>query len=354
MSNNTATLDVTKAWSSQTFKHDRQLTCFRFSACGKYVAAGGMDRLLHLWEIESGNRRTPASHASWIGDLAFHSDGQRLFSGDYRGALYCWPYTKDSPQPLWTVKDTGHGWVRTIAVSLDGKYVATGGNDRAVRLWSSVDGKLVREFTGHESYVFNIAMHPDGKSLASGDLLGRVNHWELETGKLIRTLDASVLHTRGDDFLADVGGVRALAFDPPGALLVCGGMTNAQSNTFCPGDPAVVVFDWASGKHKTDLKVTHKADGPINSLRFLSDGTLAAIGEGSGGASLAFWKTDKSEPLHFIKSTSGYALDVHPDGLRLAVAQFDTIGRGGNGRHTKPEEYVSNGTSIAIYNLYEK
>ena len=52
---------------------------------------------------------------------------------------------------------------------------------------------------------------------------------------LVRSLDAGQLHTRKENFLADVGGVRSLSFDKAGGQLACGGMTDAKSNSFCPG-----------------------------------------------------------------------------------------------------------------------
>ena len=36
--------------------------------------------------------------------------------------------------------------------------------------------------------------------------------------------------------------------------------------------------------------------------------------------------------FHAIQRESGYSLDLHPDGLRLAVASYQTVGQGGNGR----------------------
>ncbi len=137
-------------------------------------------------------------------------------------------------------------------------------------------------------------------------------------------------------------------------LLASGGMTNAKSNAFCPGDPLVVVMDLAT---RQELQAI---DRPIRFLRwcepyfFLAGGILAGIGEGASGASLAFWAIDQEKPVHSIKMNSGYAVDLHPDGLRLAVSHFETNGRGGNGRHSTPETYISNDGVIDIYNLYEK
>lgn len=351
-------LDPTKAWAFKTLDHDRQLSRCAFSPCGKYVAACGLEAGVQRWELESGNKTTLAGHQTWVSSLAFHPDRQRLFTADYRGVVHCWPYTADSPKPLWSIAEAHQGWARAVAVSPDGKLLVTAGNDLVVRVWSADDGKPVRELAGHERDVFTLAFHPDGRALVSGDLLGRVCHWDFAAGKLARTIDAGLLHTRGDDyeFTADVGGVRAMAFDDAGKLLACSGMTNVKGNTFCPGDPLVLVFDWASGQLKQQLKNKQKADGPFNTLRFLGDGTLVGHGEGSSGSALAFWKTDQSEPVHELnKGKSGYSVDLHPDGLQLAIVEYASNGPGGNGRHVKShDEYVSNNGVLSVLKLFEK
>ncbi|MDP6446212.1 MAG: hypothetical protein QGG36_05385 [Pirellulaceae bacterium] len=344
-------IDVTKAWSEKKLQHERQLVACQFSPCGEFVVAAGMDSSLHRWTLATDEHAPLAGHATWIGDVAFHPDKSRVYSVDYRGGLFCWDYR--TAKLLWKKESAHDGWARKVAVSPNGKFVATGGNDRVLRVWSD-GGELVGEWPGHDGYIFSIAFHPDSKTVVSGDQVGVARQWELPGGKEVRQFDLSVLHTRKDNFLAHVGGVRSMAFDATGSTLACGGMTNAKSNSFCPGDPLVVLLDAATGESKTQLKPSQKADGPINSLRFLPTGQLAGVGEGASGASLAFWKLDQQTPIHTIKMGSGYEVDLHPDELRLLVCRFEANGRGGNGRHATPETYISNDGVIEIYNLYEK
>jgi WD40 repeat protein len=344
-------LDVTKIKVVQSFVHERILTTCAFSPCGKFLVAGGQTESLVRWDLETQAKTTLAGHQSWIGAIAFQAEPKRLFSADFIGSIRAWSYDQTQPETLWALPEAHRGWVRALLVTPDGNLISTG-NDRSIRIWSAENGQLVRQIDREGSYIFSLAFHPDGKSFVSGDLMGQVQQWEYASGKLLRTLDAKPLHSRGDDFLADVGGIRSLAFDRSGKLLACGGMTDAKSNTFCPGEPAVLVFDWSNGQLQRTLRTKHKSDGPVNALVFLPDGTLAGHAEHLNGASsLEFWQTDNVTPLHMMQRESGYCLSLHPSGQQLAAATFKNFGRGGNGRHSTPAEYTPHQGEVSILQL---
>jgi WD40 repeat protein len=240
-----------------------------------------------------------------------------------------------------------------LALRPDGSQLASGARDGIVRLWSTSDGKLLKELKGHARDVYSAAFHPDGTSLATGDYDGKILHWDLATGKLLRTLDASSLLTRNPEFLCDVGGVRALAFDAGGTRLAASGLMDATSNTFCPGKPSAIVFDWGTGKAATTVRAKdEKIDGGITSVRFLSDGTLVGCAEGQSSGAIWFWKPGEAEPFHTLSGQSAYEIDVRPDGLAVAGAFFQTIGSSGNGRGKG--EYVPHGGTVRLFGLYEK
>ena len=68
------------------------------------------------------------------------------------------------------------GWIRSVAVSPDGKRLATCGLDQVVRVWSAGDGSKQLELAGHAEDVFfvttkmphchSLAVHPNGTRLA--------------------------------------------------------------------------------------------------------------------------------------------------------------------------------------------
>ncbi len=347
--------DPAKAHIGPAFKHERQLIRARFSADGKFVAAAGLDKLIHVWDLESGKKHTLPGHATWVSSLVFHPKGRQLFTADFHGTIHCWDFATPDSKPLFTITGADANITRALAVMLDGAHVLSGGDDCTVRVWSTKDGAKVKQWPGHKGCIFSIAVHPDGKSVASGDLFGTVKHWDFATDKCVRDLDAKELHTRKEDFIADVGGVRCIAFDAKGATMVIGGLSNAESNAFCPGTPLALLFDWGTGKKTQEFKLANKSDGPINAVRFLQNGMIAGFGETQNGAQteLAFWQPDKSEPLHSLKAQSAYDLDIHPDGLRLLAPLFIPMGSGGNGAREKQKaNYIPNASVVQIFNLF--
>src|SRR5262249_47704276 len=162
--------------------------------------------------------------------------------GDWRGRILTWPIDAEKPTPTRDV--AGHrGWVRALAVSPDGKTLATCGNDHLVKLWS-LDLKLQKTLEGHENHVYNLAYHPEGKFLVSADLKGVVKVWDLAKGTVAREMDAKILWKYDKNFGADIGGVRSMAFDSAGKVLACAGITNVSNAFAGVGNPLVVLFDW--------------------------------------------------------------------------------------------------------------
>lgn len=367
-------LNPAKAHLGKTIKHERQLIRAQFSPDGQHVAAAGLDKLIHVWELETEKKHTLPGHVTWVSALVFNPKGSQLFTADFQGNLHAWDYARADSKPLFTVTGADRQITRALAVTPDGALLLSGGDDGVVRAWSTKDGKPAKEFgaalttpvwqrvfkagdANHCGGIYALAVHPDGKSFVSGDQFGVVKHWNLSSGKLERDLDARLLYTRKEEFIADVGGVRCIAFDAKGERLAAGGLSKAESNGFCLGTPAVLVFDWATGKALTELKLNIKSDGPINGLRYLSDGTLAGFGEHQSAATVcAFWKpAEKPEPFHTVAAQSATDLDLHPDGQRLLAPLFVASGSGGNGAREKfKDKYVQNSSQLTIINLFEK
>ena len=59
------------------------------------------------------------------------------------------------------------------------KTLASGSEDKTIRLWDFRTSEQLKMFTGHTAYVTGVTFSPDGKTLASGSGDGTVLLWDL-------------------------------------------------------------------------------------------------------------------------------------------------------------------------------
>jgi len=145
--------------------------------------------------------------------------------------------------------------VHAVAFSPDGKYLASGGADNALRIWNAEDGSLVKTLKGHASFVNSAAFSPDGKSLLSSGGDGQAKLWDLESGYCVSTLRA------------DKDSVWSAVFFPDGKSLATGGADG-------------IIRLWKTGSKNPYKKIRAHA-GYINTLSVSPDGKYLASGSAS-------------------------------------------------------------------------
>src|SRR5262245_15942077 len=78
----------------------------------------------------------------------------------------------------------GHrGVITALACSLDGKLLASGAQDGAVRVWDVMTLQCRFTMPGHGRMVTALASAPDGKTLASAGYDRGIHLWDVATGK---------------------------------------------------------------------------------------------------------------------------------------------------------------------------
>jgi len=98
-----------------------------------------------------------------------------------------------------------------VAFSPDGAFVASGSEDRTIRLWDARDGRCLETLVGHSSRVLSVVFSPDGHLLATGSVDRTIRLWDVASGQCLRILQG---HTNC---------VRSLVFTPDGRTLASGG-----------------------------------------------------------------------------------------------------------------------------------
>ena len=90
---------------------------------------------LVLFDMDSGTTTRHASHGDQLTSIAMDAAGDLVATGDAGGVVRIGPVTGEEPHLL-----LGHeGGVRTVDIDPLGRWIATGGQDRTVRIWPMPD-----------------------------------------------------------------------------------------------------------------------------------------------------------------------------------------------------------------------
>ncbi|MCX7086839.1 MAG: hypothetical protein NTV00_02170, partial [Methylococcales bacterium] len=102
-------------------------------------------------------------------------------------------------------------WVSSMAVSLDGGRIVSGGEDGKVCIWDAVSGDCLAEFAGRTSSVNSVAISPDGSRIVSGGDDGKVRLWDAVNGDCLA------------EHVGHGGSVNSVAISPDGQAIILGG-----------------------------------------------------------------------------------------------------------------------------------
>ncbi len=121
------------------------------------------------------------------------------------------PYWKSGAKEIKTFR--GHTQeIWSVSFSPDGLTLASGGNDRYVRIWDIETGRLLRSLRGHTQVVREVKYSPDGLLLASASEDRTIRLWNPQTGEHLR-----LLFTRYDHAVCNI------SFSPDGLMLARAG-----------------------------------------------------------------------------------------------------------------------------------
>ena len=122
--------------------------------------------------------------------IAISPDGRWLATGFLYEGIRVWEV--DTGLPVQTLK--GHAAsINSIAFSPEGALLASGSRDRSIKLWDAQSGVEVRELRGHDGEVTAVTFSPDGQWLASASSDRTVRLWRVVTGREVEVMTG---HTR--------------------------------------------------------------------------------------------------------------------------------------------------------------
>lgn len=184
--------------------HTDSVSCTAFSCDGKYLATGGLDGQVIIWDASSGSLiralEGPDEGIMW---LQWHPRGPILIAGSEDFTCWMWNAEKNKSSQMFI----GHsGAVTCGSFSPDGRIIVTGGGagDASLRVWNPQSAECTAVISGHSFHqagVTCLAVN-DSKVAISGGEEGTLCLSNIDNGRVLGALQGH------DD------SVEAVAFSP--------------------------------------------------------------------------------------------------------------------------------------------
>jgi WD40 repeat protein len=290
----------------QTFnKLKGQATAAVFTPDGKSLVVAA-SKAVHVFELLSGKetRQFGPDHV-WAESLAVTSDGKLLAVPLTDGAVALWDLTTGREVRRWP---TDYFWgVSQVSFSPDDKVLlttaGTAGNARHVGLWDVATGKPLHPQIGHNALITGLALSRDGKTLASTSRDGTLRLWDPATGLERMQIQAAASKP-----------FHCVAIAPDGKTLVTGAQKGLD-------DILLQVWDAGTGKELRRFgkgRRLGKVPDVLYAIAFSADGkTVAACGSGDA---IGLWDPDTGQSRgQLVAKGAGWmsSLAFSPDGKQL-------------------------------------
>jgi len=287
--------------------HNGAVTSLAFLPDGAKIVTGSTDETVRIWDAATGQElRCFKGQSGEVVAVALSPDGRDVASASGRGGnstngmtVRLWdaagplrPRTLQSPSVL-----AYGGIVYCLAFSPDGRRLASGHEDHALRVWELPSDRPPRVLKGHSQSIKCVAFSPDGRTLASGDDDGAVRLWDVDTGEPRLT------------FTGHTGALRALVFTPDGRTILSAG----YDHTIQAWDPATGAVRYVLRGHSDS----------VHDLAFSPDGrTLASA---SFDKTCILWDFPSRQPRLTLRGHTDRVNKAifSPDGRTVATASDD-------------------------------
>ena len=274
-------------WNVRTGKNVLNLGCelwkldaynaVAFAEDQNIFATGHHDGRIHLWDTTSGKKRaTLRGHGVLLGSvkfvedvvdkprgreisaLAVSPDGRILASGSMDKTVRLWDTKK---RKRLAILEGHNGWINAVAISKDGKILASGDANKIIKLWDVETHTERATLIGHASSISALTFSPDARTLASSSYDGVIRFWNQDTGEEIGTFTAG--HSEA---------VKAVAFSEDGTTLASGTFNGTIELWSLKTMQELTTFTAGQSDMAQELVLSP------NATRFMSWGSTATIG----------------------------------------------------------------------------
>lgn len=321
--------------------HAKNLYSLAFNLDGSRLVSGAADKTVRIWDAATGAQLQSLDLPDhWVGPVLFMNEGKSFAAGIQDGTVRFFETASGKEAATLQATLRHDFWVMTMALSPDGKILATAGTERAIRLW---DAKTLSPIgpAGHGAELTSAAFLDGGKTVATASQDGLVGLWNAENGQPIGHLGAGV--KIGVHVAASLDGKRvAISTENPSLEIFNSAVHKREINVtdhliamhelamssdgrliaVALRHDTVRVIDARTGTDRFAVKINPRQFAEVP-LAFSTDGKLLAIGSGDPDVKMVtLLETGAGRQVSRIETASGgdYSLAFSPDDMTLAVA----------------------------------
>ncbi|MBW4617973.1 MAG: PD40 domain-containing protein [Cyanosarcina radialis HA8281-LM2] len=373
-----------KIWDCQTdtcirtlHGHTNEVCAVAFSPDDRTLVCVSLDQSVRLWDSHTGQCwKTWYGNTDWAFPVAFSPILPNPFPDPIESGSI-------DPETLPSHRPGGHpspklgrgeggegkpGYANQISARVGlGGILASGSNDKTVKLWDWQSGSCLKSLAGHTDFIYGIAFSSDGQILASASTDSSIRLWNVGTSQTNSELTIAFAQRAGGIYcelridncfgqccqilLGHTDWVYSVAFHPQGKILASGSAdctlklwdlsTGQCLQTLSTHTDKIFGIAWspdgqtlASASADCTVKLwdvrtascistLHGHDNRVYAAIFSPDGQIVATGSTDKTVKLWDWRTGEC-----LKTLNGhtnwvFALAFSPDGQTLASASHD-------------------------------
>jgi mono/diheme cytochrome c family protein len=332
-----------------SYKFPTLINALAFTPDGKRVVVGGNHELT-VWDSNSGKLvRRVFTRAERAHAMAFLPDGKLVVAGGrpgQEGDVRVYNIDAGTPKDFGGVPSVDgvndktvflkeyvqvEDSILALAVSNDGKKIATGGTDRIVRVFDADSGKLEHAIENHADWILGVAFTPDAKAIATASRDKTAKLWDLGNKESLLTFpdhqnivnnvsmtsdgifglsageDGTVRIWQATDKSKAIGKATKSLTGHGKAVFRIAAFNDAKNPMIasCSADMTVRLWNPVAG---TPLKTLSGLTDWVYAVAISKDGALVAGGAANG--EVRVWKTSDGNQVSAFNATPGFTPKV--------------------------------------------